>query len=83
MLFDFQFLICNLEFFCTFLVYEREYGLIPKRARRAIGTVCDACGKQFVTSYASDQHRTSGYLLILLGTGCHVLDDDVFILPKK
>ncbi len=38
----------------------------------AIGTQCKACGKQFVTSCAFDQHRRSGYLI---GTGCHVLDD--------
>jgi hypothetical protein len=41
------------------------------RARRAIGTVCAACGKQFATSYAFDQHRRSGYPI----AGCHVLDD--------
>ena len=40
--------------------------------RRAIGIVCDACGKQFATSDGFDQHRTSGYLI---GTPCHVLDD--------
>jgi hypothetical protein len=43
-----------------------------KKVRRAIGIVCDACGKQFATSYGFDQHRTSGYLI---GTPCHVLDD--------
>ena len=43
-----------------------------QRPRRGIGTQCDACGKQFATSYAFDQHRRSGYLI---GTGCHVLDD--------
>jgi hypothetical protein len=44
----------------------------PKRARRAIGTVCEACGKHFATSDDFDQHRTSGYLV---GTPCHILDD--------
>ncbi len=34
-----QFLICNLALFWTFLVYEREDDPIPKRARRAIGTL--------------------------------------------
>ena len=43
-----------------------------KRVRRAIGTVCEACGKHFDTSYGFDKHRTSGYLV---GTPCHVLDD--------
>ena len=32
----------------------------PKRARhalaRAVGTVCDACGKRFDTSYGFDKH---------------------------
>jgi hypothetical protein len=31
----------------------------PKRARRPIGIVCEACGKGFATSYAFDKHRTS------------------------
>ena len=44
----------------------------PKRVRRAIGTVCEACGKHFATSDGFDKHRTSGYLV---GTPCHVLDD--------
>jgi hypothetical protein len=44
----------------------------PKRVRRAIGTVCEACGKHFETSDGFDKHRTSGYLV---GTPCHVLDD--------
>ena len=44
----------------------------PKRVRRAIGTVCEACGKHFDTSDGFDKHRTSGYLV---GTPCHVLDD--------
>ena len=42
---------------------------VSKRARRAIGTVCDACGKQFSTALGYDQHRRSGYLR---GTACHV-----------
>ena len=44
----------------------------PKRVRRAIGTVCEACGKHFDTSDGFDKHRTSGYLV---GTPCQVLDD--------
>ena len=44
----------------------------PKRVRRAIGTVCEACGKHFDTSDGFDKHRTSGYLV---GTPCHVLND--------
>ena len=32
-----------------------------QRPRRGIGTQCNACGKQFATSYAFDQHRRSGY----------------------
>ena len=44
----------------------------PKRVRRALGTVCDACGKTFATSDGFDKHRTNGYLI---GTPCHVLDD--------
>ena len=44
----------------------------PKRARRAIGIVCEACGKGFATSYAFDKHRTSGYLR---GTPCYTADD--------
>jgi hypothetical protein len=43
-----------------------------KRVRRAIGTVCDACGKNFASSYAFDKHRTCPYLI---GTPCFVLDD--------
>ena len=66
------FLICSFLIFCTFLVYKMDDGHVSKRARRAIGIVCDACGKQFATSHAFDKHRTSGYLR---GTACHVLDD--------
>jgi hypothetical protein len=44
----------------------------PKRVRRAIGTVCEACGKHYDTSDGFDKHRTRGYLV---GTLCHVLDD--------
>ncbi len=44
----------------------------PKRARHAVGIVCEACGKHFASSDGFDKHRTSGYLL---GTPCHVLDD--------
>ena len=43
-----------------------------KRVRRAIGTVCDACGVNFASSYAFDKHRTCPYLI---GTPCFVLDD--------
>ena len=43
-----------------------------KRVRRAIGIVCDACGKQFASSDGFDKHRTRGYLI---GNPCHVLDD--------
>jgi hypothetical protein len=53
-----------------------EDGPVPKRPRRAICIVCDACGKQFAASYAFDQHRRSGYLR---GTACHVLDDGSII----
>ena len=44
----------------------------PKRVRRTIGTVCEACGKHFATSDGFDKRRTSGYLV---GTPCHGLDD--------
>jgi hypothetical protein len=44
----------------------------PKRVRRAIGAVCEACGKHFDTSDGFDKHRTGG---CLVGTPCHVLDD--------
>jgi hypothetical protein len=43
-----------------------------KRARRAIGTVCDACGKNIASSYAFKKQRTSSYLI---GTPCYVIDD--------
>jgi hypothetical protein len=49
-----------------------------QRARRAIGTQCDALGEKNSTSYAFDQHRRSGpssWYLIDTGYGCHVLDD--------
>jgi hypothetical protein len=45
---------------------------VAKRARCAIGTVCDACGKTFATSDGFDKYRTSGYLISM---PCHVLDD--------
>ena len=64
-------LICNLAICTTFLLYTMDPAT-AQRPRRGIGTQCDACGKQFATSYAFDQHRRSGYLI---GTGCHVLDD--------
>jgi Zinc-finger double-stranded RNA-binding len=57
---------------CAFLVYSMEDGHVLKRARRQIGIVCDACGKQFATSNAFDKHRTSGWLR---GTACDVMDD--------
>ena len=44
----------------------------PKRVRRTIGTVCEACGKHCATSDGFDKRRTSGYLV---GTPCHGLDD--------
>jgi hypothetical protein len=66
---DFQFL--DLRFILV-LVYFMADVPAAKRVRRAIGTVCDACGKIFATSYGFDRHRTSGYLI---GTPCHVLDD--------
>ena len=59
---------CCLLVFSTFMANNPA----PKRARRAIGTVCEACGKHFDTSDGFDKHRTSGYLV---GTACHVLDD--------
>ena len=40
--------------------------------KRAVGIVCEACGKHFATSDGFDKHQTSGYLL---GTPCRVLDD--------
>jgi len=43
-----------------------------KRARRAVGMVCEACGKEFDSSYAFDKHQTSGYLR---GTPCYTPDD--------
>jgi hypothetical protein len=59
---------------CSLLVIATIMADDPalKRVRRAIGTVCGACGKHFDTSDGFDQHRTSGYLV---GTPCHVLDD--------
>ncbi len=45
----------------------------PKRVRRALGTVCEAYGKYFDSSDGFDKHRTSGYLVLLVGTPCHVL----------
>ena len=64
-----------LELVCCFLLFIATIMAddpAPKRVRRAIGTVCEACGKHFDTSYGFDKHRTSGYLV---GTPCHVLDD--------
>ena len=43
-----------------------------KRARRAVGVVCEACGKEFASSYAFDKHRTCVYLR---GTPCFTADD--------
>ena len=59
---------------CSFLVlaYFMQNFPAPKRARRAVGIVCEACRKHFATSDGFDKHRTSGYLL---GTPCHGLDD--------
>ncbi len=68
---SFNFLICNLAIYIAFLVYIMN-PCTNHKARCAIGTVYDACGKKFATSYAFDQHRRSGYVI---GTGCHVLDD--------
>ena len=47
---------CFLLFIATFMADDPA----PKRVRRAIGTVCEACGKHFDTSYGFDKHRTSG-----------------------
>ncbi len=59
---------------CSFLVlaYFMQNFPAPKKARCAVGIVCEACRKHFTTSDGFDKHRTSGYLL---GTPCHVLDD--------
>ncbi len=59
---------------CSLLVIAKimEDALAPKRFRRAISSVCEACGKHFDTSFGFDQHRTSGYPV---DTPCHVLDD--------
>ena len=43
-----------------------------KRARRAVGVVCEACGKGFDSSYGFDKHQTSGYLR---GTPYYTPDD--------
>jgi hypothetical protein len=64
-----------LELVCCFLLFIATIMAddpAPKRVRRAIGTVCEACGKHFDTSDGFDKHRTSGYLV---GTPCQVLDD--------
>ena len=58
--------------FILVLAYFMQNFPAPKRARRAVATVCEACGKHFATSDGFDKYRTSGYLL---GTPCHVLDD--------
>ena len=44
----------------------------PKRARRAIGMVRDACRNEFATSFGFDQHQKRGYLC---GTPCYAVDD--------
>ena len=64
-----------LDLVCCLLPVIAEFMVdVPahKRARRALGTVCEACGKHFDTSDGFDKHRTSGYRI---GTACHVLDD--------
>ena len=64
-----------LDLVCCLLLVIAEFMVdVPahKRARRALGTVCEACGKHFDTSDGFDKHRTSGYRI---GTACHVLDD--------
>jgi hypothetical protein len=43
-----------------------------RRARLAVGTVCDACGKHFSTLHAYYQHHRGGYLW---DTPCHVGND--------
>jgi hypothetical protein len=50
---------------CSILVlaYFMQDIPAPKTARRAVGTVCEACGKHFAASDGFDKHRTSGYLL--------------------
>jgi hypothetical protein len=67
-------IVCNFLIYCSFsvLVYSMADVPVAKRVWRAIGTVCDACGKKFETSNAFDKHRTSGYLL---DTPCYVVDD--------
>jgi hypothetical protein len=69
-----HFLISLFLFSCSISVSLYFMADVPaaKRVRRAIGTVCDACGKQFASSYAFDKHRTCVYLK---GTPCYVIDD--------
>ncbi len=46
-------LSCKKAICCTFLVYAMEYcTFITERARCAIETLCDSCGKRLCTSYA-------------------------------
>jgi hypothetical protein len=74
MLLRFFFLIFLALLSCSILVLANFMQDIPapKRARRAVATVYEACGKRFAISDGFDKHGTSGYLL---GTPCHVLDD--------
>ena len=53
--------------FSTYVSYVMEESA-TKRARRAVGTVCDACGKHFSTSNGYDQHQRSWYLRDTLAT---------------
>ena len=46
-----------------------------KRARRTVGVVCEACGKEFDSSYAFDMHRTRSYLRAVRATPCFTPDD--------
>ncbi len=63
-----ELVFCSLLVLATIMAEDPA----PKREWRAIGTVCEACGKHFHTSDGFDKHRTSGYLV---GTPCHVFDD--------
>ncbi len=47
-----------------------------QRARQAVGTVCDACGKHFSTSNGYNQHWRSRYLCCTpWPSPCHVGND--------
>ncbi len=69
-----HFLISCYLFSCSISVLLYFMADVPaaKRARRANGTVCDACGETIAFSYAFYKHRTSSYLI---GPPCYVIDD--------